>query len=208
MIQALAGVILVLLSCNQVLANQDLDSLFDAPCERYGVPKALALAIASHESGMRPWAMNIEGRSVLHASKDEALAISQACLSRGLSFDIGVMQVNSQWLRRYRLPLDVVFDPRGNVQVGVWILAQCIKRHGLTWQAVAAYHTPVERNPDRGRAYAAAVLDRMRRMNAPASTSAQSPVVEQHRPANQAAKTAPLLVKRFREVASNERIVR
>ena len=59
MIQALAGVILVLLSCNQVLANQDLDSLFDAPCERYGVPKALALAIASHESGMRPWAMNM-----------------------------------------------------------------------------------------------------------------------------------------------------
>jgi len=202
------AVALILLTCNQVLASHDLDTLFDAPCERYGVPKALALAIASHESGMRPWAMNIEGRSVLHADREQALALSQACLTRGLSFDIGIMQVNSQWLRRYKLPLDVVFDPRGNIQVGVWILAQCIKRHGLTWKAVAAYHTPVERNPDRGRAYAVAVLDRMRRMNASLSSSALFPVIEQGHPVSQAVAQAPMLVKRFREVASNERIVR
>ena len=99
----------------------------------------------------------------------------------------------------------IAFDGR---VVGVWILAQCIKRHGLTWQAVAAYHTPIERNPDRGRAYAVAVLDRMRRMNASPSPPAPPPVVEQGRPASQAVAQAPMLVKRFREVASNERIVR
>lgn len=202
------AVALILLTCNQILASQDLDALFDAPCERYGVPKALALAIASHESGMRPWAMNIEGRSVLHADREQALALSQSSLMRGLSFDIGIMQVNSQWLRRYKLPLDVVFDPRGNIQVGVWILAQCIKRHGLTWQAVAAYHTPIERNPDRGRTYAVAVLDRMRRMKASPSPSAPPPVVDQGCPASQAVAQAPMLVKRFRELTSNERIVR
>ena len=113
------------------LPQDELESLFDAPCDRYGVPKALALAIASQESGMRPLAMNIAGRSILHATKDEALAISRTALRAGLSFDIGVMQINAWWIRRYNLPLEVVLDPRGNVQVGVWILAQEIKRHGL-----------------------------------------------------------------------------
>lgn len=158
--QVCAGMALIVLlaaaSPARAQSTVDLVNLFDGPCERYGVPKPLALAIAGHESGGRPWAMNIAGRPVLHASKEEALAVARAALAAGVSFDIGLMQINAQWLRRYRLPLELVFEPRGNVQVGVWILAQAIKRYGLTWEAVATYHTPLERNPERGRAYAAA----------------------------------------------------
>lgn len=175
------------------LPQDELESLFDAPCDRYGVPKALALAIASQESGMRPWALNITGRSILRATKEEALAISRAALRAGWSFDIGVMQINAWWIRRYNLPLEVVLDPRGNVQVGVWILAQEIKRHGLNWRAVASYHTPLERNPERGRAYALAVLGHL-------GGAAQNLV-----PVAQLPTAAPMLVKRFRDVASNER---
>jgi soluble lytic murein transglycosylase-like protein len=177
------------------LPQDELESLFDAPCDRYGVPKALALAIASQESGMRPWAMNIAGRAILHATNEEALAISQAALRAGLSFDIGVMQINAWWIRRFNLPLEVVLDPRGNVQVGIWIMAQEIKRHGLNWRAVASYHTPLERNPERGRAYAAAVLGRLGGAAPNLVPVAQTPAM------------APILVKRFRDVVSNERAV-
>jgi soluble lytic murein transglycosylase-like protein len=177
------------------LPQDELESLFDAPCDRYGVPKTLALAIASQESGMRPWAMNIAGRSILHATKEEAISISQAALRTGLSFDIGVMQINAWWIRRYNLPLEVVLDPRGNVQLGVWILAQEIKRHGLNWRAVASYHTQLERNPERGRAYAAIVLRRLG-VTAPKLVPVAQP------PA-----AAPMLVKRFRYMVSNERVV-
>uniref|UniRef100_I2PX39 Soluble lytic murein transglycosylase-like protein n=1 Tax=Desulfovibrio sp. U5L TaxID=596152 RepID=I2PX39_9BACT len=183
---------------------EDLDLLFDAPCARYGAPKALARAIAHHESGLRPWAMNIEGRPILHASKEQALAVARAALQAGLSFDVGVMQINSWWIRRYHLPLEVVFEPRGNVQVGVWILAQSIKRFGLTWQAVATYHTP---NPERGRAYAAAVLARLSgrpvAASAAPSMAAESSAASKSK-SSPAASASPLLVKRFRQLASNE----
>lgn len=197
MIQAFAGVILVLLMCGHALAGQDLASLFDAPCDRYSVPRPLALAIAGQESGMQPWILNIAGRTVRPATKEQAVAVSRAALAAGISFDVGVMQINSWWIRRYRLPLEVILDPPGNIQVGVWILGQEIKRHGLNWRAVASYHTPVDRNPERGRAYAAAVL---RRLGGEApSVPSSAPAIAAQRPA-----ASPMLVKRFREVASNE----
>jgi soluble lytic murein transglycosylase-like protein len=200
--QVFAGMVLIVLlaagSPARAQSTVDLVNLFDGPCERYGVPKPLALAIAGHESGGRPWAMNIAGRPVLHASKEEALAVARAALAAGLSFDIGLMQINAQWLRRYRLPLELVFEPRGNVQVGVWILAQAIKRYGLTWEAVATYHTPLERNPERGRAYAAAVLARLG-SKAPAMMSSSSANPRQVSPA-----ASPMVVKR-RDVASNDK---
>ena len=143
-----------------------LSSLFDGPCAKYGVPKALALAIARQESGLHPWIINISGRDVRPHNREEALAVAQAALNAGRSFDVGIMQVNVYWIRKYRLPLDLVLDPRANVQIGVWILAQEIQRHGLNWRAVAYYHTPLHKNPERGRRYAAAVLGHLRRIMA------------------------------------------
>lgn len=143
-----------------------LSPLFDAPCATYGVPKTLALAIARQESGFHPWIINVSGRDFRPSSREEALAIAQAALRGGRSFDVGIMQVNVYWIRKYRLPLELVLDPRANVHIGVWILAREIQRHGLNWKAVAYYHTPLHRNPERGRNYAAAVLGHLRKIMA------------------------------------------
>jgi soluble lytic murein transglycosylase-like protein len=182
--------------------EEDLHALFDAPCQRYGVPKPLALAIARKESAMSPWIMNIEGRTVRNASREEALNLSRAALRLGLSFDIGVMQINSQWLRRYDLPLEAVMDPRGNIQVGTWILAQEIKRHGLTWRAVAAYHTP-HTDSERGRAYAEDVIRRIIGPAAPAASGAWPPASGGTALARDKAAASPLLVKRYRVVSND-----
>ncbi|MBF0482609.1 MAG: lytic transglycosylase domain-containing protein [Desulfovibrionaceae bacterium] len=189
------ALVLLVLSCGQVLANQDLAAFFDPPCDRYEVPKLLALAIAGHESGMRPWALNIAGRSVFPESREQALAICQAALAAGVSFDLGLMQVNSWWIRRYQLPLEVLLDPPGNVQVGVWILGQEIKRHGLNWMAVASYHTPLERNPERALSYAKAIFDRLQGAAPPAKAPSGSLVAPNS--GHRGARYAPLQVQHY-----------
>ena len=142
--------------------QQELESLFDAPCTRYQVPKPLALAIARQESGCHPWILNISGHDVRPRTREEALYYARWALKAGRSFDVGLMQINSYWFRKYGWPLEQVLDPATNVKIGVWILAQEIQRHGLNWKAVAYYHTPLHRNPERGRAYARAVLGHLK----------------------------------------------
>ena len=144
--------------------QQELEPLFDAPCARYQVPKVLALAIARQESGCHPWILNISGRDVRPRSKEEALRYAQWAMRAGRSFDVGVMQVNSYWIRKHGWPLEQVLEPANNVKIGVWILAQEIHRHGLNWKAVAYYHTPLHRNPERGRAYARSVVGHVKKI--------------------------------------------
>jgi soluble lytic murein transglycosylase-like protein len=132
-------------------------------CDRWGVPYKLVKAIARQESGWNPWAINVEGRGFMVATKAEALGIAIPAWKRKQSFDTGLMQINSHWLRRFGLSPDYVIEPRRNIILGVWILSKCLEQYGLTWRAVAAYHTG---NPDkyieRGRAYAASVISHLR----------------------------------------------
>lgn len=135
---------------------------FVEPCQAYNVPLALALAIARQESGTRPWTINVAGQAYFPASREEASAIASRAMAEGRSFDVGLMQVNSFWLKKYQIPVEDVLDPPSNIAMGVWILAREIQRYGLTWQAVGAYHTPLERNLDRAKHYAVSVLTHMR----------------------------------------------
>lgn len=135
---------------------------FVEPCRSYQVPLALALAIARQESGSQPWAINVAGQSLFPASRADARRIADWAWSKGFSFDVGIMQINSYWLKRYSIPVEDVLDPQKNIAMGVWILAKEIERHGLTWQAVGAYHTPLARNPERARQYAVSVIAHMR----------------------------------------------
>ena len=62
----------------------------------------------------------------------EALRMAESCLARGLSFDVGLMQINSYWIRRYRIPLRRLFHPRDNIYVACFILAGSMRRDGPT----------------------------------------------------------------------------
>ena len=139
-------------------------NMFTSPCEQFEVPVPLAMAIAVQESKMNPWAVNIEGKSYFPDTKEEALALL-AARGRGRSYDVGLMQVNSWWLRRYGISPAMAIEPANNVYFGVFILGQEIARHGLNWKAVASYHTPLSRNPARGRNYAASVLNHLAAQN-------------------------------------------
>jgi len=133
--------------------------VFDAPCKKYGVPKALVQAIALQESGGNPWAVNVAGKTFQASSKDEALSIIKKYDVR--SYDVGLMQINSQWLRKFQISPETALEPRNNVLIGVWVLANSIRQHGLSWKAVGAYHSPT---PERQRRYVRSVAKHLNRI--------------------------------------------
>lgn len=141
--------------------NAVMDELFYEASVKWGVPKTLLVAIANQESSLKPWCLNIAGKDVYGANRAEAVTLGEQALRAGKSFDTGLMQVNSYWLKKYNLRVKDIIDPRTNVLLGAWILAKEIKKYGLTWRAIANYHTPVQKNPKRGMEYARMVLSRM-----------------------------------------------
>ena len=99
----------------------------------YGVSPHLLWAIAKAESSFNPSAVN-------H--------------NRNGTVDIGLMQINSLWAKQLEKTWGYLDDPCTNVMAGAWILSQCVRDYGYTWQAVGCYHS---RNPTRRDAYAARI---------------------------------------------------
>lgn len=96
---------------------------WEQAARRYDVPVELLQAIARHESNLNPRARNTNANG---------------------SRDIGLMQINAEtWLpqlARYGIFEQHLLDPCLNLQVGAWILAGNVARHGYGWEAVGAYN--------------------------------------------------------------------
>ena len=57
------------------------------------------------------------------------------------SYDFGLMQINSHWAKPWGLGTwDMLGDPCVNVYAGAYVVADCIRRHGQTWEAVGCYN--------------------------------------------------------------------
>ncbi|TCK32479.1 transglycosylase-like protein with SLT domain [Paraburkholderia sp. BL8N3] len=120
MSQVAATAMLAIVAC-LVSSPSRADCLDDA-ARYHRVNVQLVRAIAQQESGMRANAINT---------------------NRDGSEDIGLMQINSSWLRklsRYGITRRKLFDACVNAYVGTWILASNIKQFGPTWKAVGAYN--------------------------------------------------------------------
>ena len=143
--------------------------LFEAPALELGVSRELTVAIAGVESGFSPWVLNIEGQPFRFDSKEKALEKAGEAWAAGRSFDLGLMQVNSQWLRRFGISPEAALDPLANVYFGSWILKQEIDRHGDIRAAIGAYHSPT---PARASQYADQVMEALKRGPQPAGRSA------------------------------------
>ena len=135
----------------EVIAVLLLVILFTVDTEAREPPPALIQAVARQESGLNPLAVNVAGRSHRPATREEAEALIRQAQAAGKSFDVGLMQINSWWIRRHKIPPASLLDPHINRAWGTWILQQEIARHGFNWKAVGKYHSP---DPERGRRYA------------------------------------------------------
>ena len=101
------------------------DDCFSTSARRYGLDASLLRAVAGVESNM------------------QAGAVNRSHLARTGTVDVGLMQVNTSWLKRlqrYGIREADLHQPCTNIEVGAWILAQAIAQHGNQWQAVGAYN--------------------------------------------------------------------
>jgi soluble lytic murein transglycosylase-like protein len=102
-----------------------LPSVLNAFCfedagKKYAISPMLLECIARTESNLDPTATN---------------------KNKNGSVDIGLMQVNSYWIRILGLDRDrLITDACYNTMAGALILRQCIDRHGYTWEAVGCYN--------------------------------------------------------------------
>ncbi|MBI5212513.1 MAG: lytic transglycosylase domain-containing protein [Nitrospirae bacterium] len=115
-----AGVIIVpLFLCFILLADAHAFCFEDAG-KAYGINHALIESIARIESNLNPKAVNKNLNG---------------------SIDIGLMQINSFWVKTLGLNADeLISNPCYNTMTGARILRQCIDRYGYTWEAVGCYN--------------------------------------------------------------------
>ncbi len=133
-----------------------------AACGPQVHPDTIA-AIVAVESGGRPWAINTSHGAIYAHSREEATFVLARALRAESSVDIGLMQINSQWLSKLRIAPDQLLDPCVNVRVGAAILAAnfvAATRPGRTHlealvAALSAYHSGSE---SAGASYARRIL--------------------------------------------------
>lgn len=119
------------------------EDCFNEASLHYSVPSHLLKAIAKVESKMNPLVIGI---------------------NRNGTYDIGIMQVNSSWfprLAKVGIQRGELLDGCENIQVGAWILAQNIKKYGLTAEAIGRYNSS---NSYYRNVYAYKVLDKYEEM--------------------------------------------
>ena len=108
---------------------------------KYGISPHLLYAIAKTESNLNPRAFNRNANG---------------------SYDVGLMQINSSWLptlARHGITETQLYEPCVSLEVGAWILAHNIRRHGNSWTAVGAYNATT---PQKQLAYAQKVWRNLR----------------------------------------------
>ncbi len=127
LLQIISLLFFIVFTVSSVCAEQDstdyIQQCFVSAGNTYGVSPLVLWGIAKVESNFNPRALNRNSNG---------------------TYDMGIMQINSSWipvLKKYGL-----YDPRHiwepcyNIHVGAWILSQCIKKYGNTWEAVGCYN--------------------------------------------------------------------
>lgn len=117
------------------------DEYFSKVGRYFGIPSLLLKAIARQESSCQPLVININGLDYHPKTSEEALSLISKAEAQGLSYDVGLMQINRYWLRKYNLSPKLLLNPRNNIFMGGGILAQEIQKSGLNWEAIGHYHS-------------------------------------------------------------------
>lgn len=123
-------------------AASPLTRLIDRIEREYSIPSGLLAAIASVESGGKPYALNISGRPFFAASKEEAKRILLSCFRRGLeNVDVGVMQVNYRWHGENFGSISEMLEPEYNIEYAAKFLRRLYLDRGSWNEAVRSYHS-------------------------------------------------------------------
>ncbi|MDW8066227.1 MAG: lytic transglycosylase domain-containing protein [Aquificaceae bacterium] len=87
--------------------------------KRYGVDPILLISIAKVESNFNSKAVNI---------------------NKNGSRDYGIMQINTYWVNKYKIPLDWLYEPCYNIHFGAMVLKKCMLTYNQVHLAVDCYN--------------------------------------------------------------------
>lgn len=125
-----------------VLVKNQIRQLIAVQEEQNNIPSGLLLAIATVESGSEPYALNIQGKSVIVRNKTEAVALIHEALAEGINnIDVGVMQLNVKWHRENFKSIEEMLEPKKNIEYAVGFLLKLYKKYGDWHKAVRFYHS-------------------------------------------------------------------
>ncbi len=119
--------------------------------EKYQLPRNILLSISRVESGYGkvdgitrswPWTLNAGGNSAYFETKMDAIKDLNAKLKRGIrNVDLGCMQINYKWHKKFFKSVNQMMDPFNNVDYGARFLKRLYERHGSWDKAIKYYHS-------------------------------------------------------------------
>lgn len=124
----------------------------EAAAQKYAIPEGILYSVGLTETGRKgglsPYALNIEGKTVFAASREEALLRFGAAKDRGAKLiDIGCMQINHHYHGGAFASVMAMLDPRSNVEYAARFLKSLHDRHETWTMAVARYHAGPNNDP-------------------------------------------------------------
>ena len=120
----------------------ELHKLITEQEKQHNIPSGLLLAIATIESGSKPYALNIQGKSVIGKNKTEAVSLIHEALDKGITnIDVGVMQLNIRWHRENFGSIEEMLEPKKNIEYAASFLLTLYKKYGDWHRAVRFYHS-------------------------------------------------------------------
>ena len=125
-----------------VLVENQIRQLIAVQEQQNNIPSGLLLAIATVESGSEPYALNIQGKSVIGRNKREAVDLIHEALAEGITnIDVGVMQLNVRWHRENFGSIEEMLEPKKNIEYAASFLLTLYKKYGDWHRAVRFYHS-------------------------------------------------------------------
>ena len=125
----------------------------NGPCERemtlaarrHGVPLGVLYAVGLSETGrkgvLNPYALNIDGRTVLATDLRNAVTQFSDAKNKGAKLvDLGCMQINHRYHGDKFSGVEAMFDPARNVDYAARFLKELRTREGNWTMAVARYN--------------------------------------------------------------------
>ncbi len=123
---------------------EEYEKCFMDASDKYGINIHLLKAIAKVESGMHPYAVNINlkgrNKSFYIKNKKVASAFISYLEKKGYDFDVGISQINIRNIRRFGLSPVELLDPCKNIEISARILRELTRKYGVTWNAVWRYN--------------------------------------------------------------------
>jgi soluble lytic murein transglycosylase-like protein len=121
---------------------EDLAALIAKTEQEHAIPSGLLKSIASVESGNKPYALNISGRTIVASSKEEAVKIVRAYQANGVTnIDLGLAQINLYWHGENFKSIEEMLEPKHNLEYAAKFLSKLYQQHGSWNKAVRHYHS-------------------------------------------------------------------